>query len=155
VAPAADAQPSAIDVIQLRDLIDRAEQVYDFLVAPVREDRLLVSAPAPVAAAVIHLDDDVAGARERLPLEIEGVAGLAVRAAVYAEERRIFLAGTERRRLGDQAMHLGPVLARRRELFSRPKQERRHPLIVLMRQPTQAPAFERGDLRGLCVCRAE
>ena len=74
------------------DVVHRAEQVDDFLVAPVGEDRLLVRAAAAVAAAIVHRDDDVAVGGEQLALEAERVLVLAVRAAVDAQQRRILAA---------------------------------------------------------------
>ena len=76
-------------------MIHRAEQVDDFLVAPVGEDRLLERAAAAVAAAVVHRDDDVAVGGEELALEVEGVLVLPVRPAVDPQQRRILAAGVE------------------------------------------------------------
>ena len=79
-------------------MVHRAEQVDDFLAAPVREDRLLERAAAAVAAAVVHRDDDVAVGGEELALEAERVLVLAVGTAVDPQQRRILLPGLERRR---------------------------------------------------------
>ena len=76
------------------DVVHRAEQIDDLLVAPVGEDRLLVGAAAAVAAAVVDGDDHVAVGREQLALEAERVLVLAVRAAVDAQQRRILAPGT-------------------------------------------------------------
>ena len=107
VAPAADAEPIGIDEAELLDVIHRAQQIDDFLVAPVGEDRLLVGAAAPVAAAVVHGDDDVAVGGEELALEVERVLVLPVRAAVDPQQRRIAPPGREGRRLDDQPVDFG------------------------------------------------
>ena len=98
----------------LLDVIHGAEQIDDFLVAPVGEDRLLVGAAAAVAAAVVDGDDDVAVGGEQLALEVERVLVLSVRAAVDAQQRRIAAPWRVSRRLDEQAVHLGAVPARRR-----------------------------------------
>ena len=126
--------PSAIriDEAELLHVVHGAEEVDDFLVAPVGEDRFLIRAAAAVAAAIVHRDDDVAVGGKELALEVERVLVLAVRAAMDAEQRGIASARHERRRLDDEAVDVGAVLARRREIFGRSELHASEPRVVLV-----------------------
>ena len=74
------------------DVVHAGEQIDDFLVAPVGEDRLLVRLAAAVAAAIVHVEHRVAVRGEQLALEAERMLVLAVWAAVNAQQHRILRA---------------------------------------------------------------
>ena len=78
-------------------LVDGAEQIHHFLVAPVGEDRLLIRRAAAVRAAIVHRQHGVAIRGEELAIEAEAIAVLAVRSAVDVQNHRQ-LAGAARSR---------------------------------------------------------
>jgi hypothetical protein len=112
-------------------VIHRAEQVHHFLVAPVREDRLLIGVPSSVAPAVVHGHDNVAVRGEELALEVERMFVLTVGTTVDPQQRRVSSTSSERRRLDDEAVDLGAVAARRREVFRRAEDDAVQPCIVV------------------------
>ena len=134
-------------------MIHRPEQVDHFLVAPVGKDGFLVTTATPVAAAIVDRDDHVSICRKQLAFETERMFVLSVRSAMDAKQRGVLLTLPVGRRLHDQAVHFRAVLAGRGELLSRPEKNLRQPFVVLMRQPAQLPAFERGDFRRLGIGR--
>ena len=152
VAPAADPEPVRIRDADLLHVIHRAEQIDDFLVAPVGEDRLLVGAAPPVAATVVHRHDDVAVGRKQLPLEAERVLVLAVRAAVDAQQRRVFLP----LRCRSRGLTISPCTSVPSLLVDVnssvvPSRSFDSHVVVLVRQPAQLAVLERRDLRQLGV----
>ena len=148
VAPASDRHPLRIHEAARDRVVHRAEHVLDVPVPPVGVDRGLEALAAPGAAPRIGRDDDVAVGGDPLPLLVEAELELADRAAVNAQHRRVSLAGLVVRRLDDEAVDLGPVLALEARLLDRPEADPGEPGVVLGGEAARLPRLDGVDLLG-------
>src|SRR5208337_41800 len=82
VAPAADAQAGGIGIALLHRFVHTGQQVFDFVMTPVGEDRLLICFAASGAAPVVHVQHCVSARCEELALDDKAVSVLAVGAAM-------------------------------------------------------------------------
>src|SRR5690606_6783119 len=131
VAPAAEAEAVRVGDTLLDHVVRAGQQVDDAGFGPVGEQRFFPLPPAPGAAAVVRREHDVAGAREELPLEVELVGILAVRAAVDAQERRVAPAGLITNGLVEHGVHLVAVLRRVSDAAYVPEFNAGHELVVM------------------------
>ena len=137
------------------DVVHGAEQIGDFLVAPVGEYRFLIGAAPAVAAAIVDRHDHIAVRGEQLALEVERLFVLAVGPAMDSEKRRVLPPGDVAGWLDDEAVNLGAVATRGSEWLGRAEPDPVRPLVVLMRQASWLPVFNRVDLRNLGGARHE
>ena len=130
-------------------VVDGGEHVLHVDVAPVGVDRGLELLAPSGAAARVRREDDVAVGGEPVPLLVERALELADRPAVDAEDRRVALPGLEVRRLDEETVDLGAVLALELRLFDRAEAHLREPGVVLLRQPPRLRCLlDRVDLVG-------
>ena len=134
VAPAANSQPIRISNALPNRFVNRTKQIHDFEVAPVGVDGLLIRIATTRAASVVDRQHDIAVRRQQLAIEAERVLVLSIRSTVDDEQRWISLSWLESRRLDDQAVHLGAVLALRREVFGRRELQLANDLLVVFGQ---------------------
>src|SRR5581483_11889311 len=100
IAAAADPNPADVDVPgPLDELIQRRHEVHVVLAAPIADDRAPEELPVAVGSPRVHVEDDVAHAREHLELVEEGPAVLAMRTAVDLHDSGIEAARLEVLRL--------------------------------------------------------
>ena len=112
-------------------------------------DRLLPRVAAAGAAAIVDRQHDVAVGGEELAIERERVLILSVRPAVDDQQRRILRAGLVARRLDDQAVDVGAVLALRLEILGRRQLQLAGSLSLCLVSWRRLRAFERVDLGEL------
>ena len=111
ITPPRHTQPIRIGHAHRDRLIHARQQILDFVVAPVRRNRLRIILPAPRAAAIVHVQLGIALRRQPLPQKIEAVLVLPIRPAVNKQNHRNRRSSLESLRLCQQPMNLRALFA--------------------------------------------
>ena len=156
VAPAGDASRLGSATPIATALSTPASRSIDFVVAPVGRDRLGVILPAPRTAAIVDVQLGIALGRQPLAQKVEAVLVLPVGTAVDEQNHRHRRSRLEVRRLGQQAVHFGAVLALELDVFGRHQVQLGHQRIVVRGQLAQRAVLKRIDLARVACrwCRA-